>query len=305
MPTDSSLTANQTLPTDTSPPDSTPRDMLIVEDDKDLAGLMREWGHYFYGGNISIHVEHTVAESLATLESLTALDIAVLDRTLPDGTGEDLLQVVTSQFDAVTLMITGVSPDSEIIKLPINDYIVKPIDEETFLKQLSLLEKLKAANTLEQYSDARKASLLEYHLDTPEENPLFRRFAARWSYDHLEIAHFGTRVFVYELYTGTMKIETISEDGNTHVSITGTLATDLENLLNNKKISPVGELVPSGKGYAWMETEGDDLIDIAADSIGIYQFTCDAPEQYITDIDTETDCTARNELTDILETEFN
>lgn len=275
--------------------------MLIVEDDEEVAKLLQTWAQQFYDETVTIHVEQTVADSKATLDSLPALDIAILDRKLPDGTGNDILEAMTGTFDAITLMITGSSPESEIIQLPINDYVIKPIDEETLVKQLSLLEKLKAANALAQYSDARKASLLEYHLDDPEENPLFRRFAAKWSYDYLEIAHFDDQIVVYELYVG----DTTADDGNTHVSIAGSLAPNLRELLGAGEIEPVGELVPSREGYGWMQTEGDGLIDASDDSIAIYRFTSDTPEQYITTLDTEKDSTTRLELTDILESEFN
>lgn len=277
-PESSTATARTETP-GTGVPETTPRHVLIVEDDEELADLLQVWATDCYGRNARIHVAHSVAEGKATLESQSALDIVLLDRRLPDGSGRDLLEVLSCQFDAITVMITAVSPDSDILGLPIDDYLVKPIDRETLVKTLSLLEKLDAATALKPYTDSRKASLLEYHLDTPAENPLFRRFAARWSYDRLEIAVVDDRAIVYELYTGS---ETgTAGDREVHVSIAGSLAPTLESLLESGDVEPIGELLPSGDDYAWIEADDTDPIDPDDGAIGIYGFTCQAPERYV------------------------
>jgi hypothetical protein len=227
----------------------------------------------------------------------------ILDRKLPDGSGDDLLETVTEQFDAITLMITGVSPTPEIIELPIHDYVIKPVDAETFIKKVSLLEKLKVANSLADYSNARKASLLEYHLDNPTEHPLFRRFASRWSHDRLEIAHVGDEALVYELYVGGD--ERTDDEPDVSVSITGTLGRPLEALLDDEKVDPAGELVKSGNGYAWVDADAQQLPDESADTIGIYRFACDAPEAFFTDQVTQCDSLSNRELRELLEAEYN
>lgn len=280
MPTDPSDTAEPTA--DEPSADAAPRHVLVVEDDEELAGLLRIWVRNCWGESATVYVEHTVADAQAVLESRSALDVVLLDRRLPDGDAGDLLEEISCRFDAITVMITAVSPGSDLIRLPVTDYLVKPIDDETFVTKLSLLERLDAANALAAYTDARKASLLEYHLDAPEETPLFRRFAARWSYDRLEIARLGSgRAVVYELYSDDAATD--RDEGEFHVSITGTLAADLDDLLERGAVEPVGELLPSGEEYAWVRAEGDERLDPDADSIAIYGFGCETPERYVTD----------------------
>ena len=289
MPTDRSdaadaATHEDTAETSTAPSaDAAPRHVLIVEDDEELAGLLEVWVGNCWGGAATVHVEHTVAGARAVLESRSALDVVLLDRRLPDGDASELLEEIARRFDAITVMITAVSPGSDLIRLPVTDYLVKPIDDETFVTKLSLLERLDAANALAAYTDARKASLLEYHLDDPEGTPLFRRFAARWSYDRLEVAHVGAsgQSVVYELYSDDAT--TTRDDGEFHVSITGTLATDLDELLERGDVEPAGELLRSGGEYAWIRADGDERLDRDPDSIAIYGFTCETPEQYVTD----------------------
>ncbi|WP_254763258.1 response regulator [Natrinema marinum] len=306
MPADSSdAVADAAAGTD--PPETTPRHVLIVEDDEELAELLRVWVNDCCGGETTVTVAHSVADGTAALESCSTLDIALLDRRLPDGPGRELLDAVTARFDAITVMITAVAPEHDIITLPLNDYLVKPIDKETLVKQLSLLVRLDAATALEPYTDARKASLLEYHLDRPEENPLFRRFAARWSYDRLEVAAVDDRAVVYELYTGGA--DTAADDREVHVSVAGALASEIDALLEAGKLEPVGELLPSGDDYAWLEADGDGRIDLEDGAIGIYGFTCETPEQYVADGDGRDDGLAvgmsDRELATVLESEFN
>ena len=308
MSTDPPDTDGHSLPTETSP-ETSPRQVLIVEDDEELAGLLRVWLRDLTGETASIRVANTIADARALLESGSALDIVLLDRRLPDGTANDLLET-TCQFDAITVMITAVSPGSDLIRYPVDDYLVKPIDNETLVTKLSLLEKLRASNALEPYTDARKASLLEYHLDSPQETPLFRRFAARWSYDRLEIAHCGGQAVVYELYADETTAD--RDDGSIRVSITGTLADDIDDLLDDDAVEPVGELLPSGDDYAWIQADGDRIDrDPESDSIAIYGFTCETPEQYVADDpvagSSDAGATELNhvELASILESGFN
>jgi len=197
---------------------------------------------------------------------------------------------------------------SEIINLQIDDYLIKPVDEEEFMKRLSLLVKLKIQDTLKPYTDARKASLLEYHLDTPEESPLYRLFASQWAYDHLEVVQIDNQNIIYELYTNDSKNAADSEgDTDIHVSVAGTLRTDLKKLREEGAIKLIGELVPSGDQYSWVElssTQGRGNGHRPTEVLPVYSFTCDAPEQRIDyDSDVITD-RSREEIRQLLEQSY-
>ncbi|WP_222919828.1 response regulator [Natrinema sp. SYSU A 869] len=297
MPLESSHGA-RTDATETRPPETTPRHVLIVEDDEDLAELLCVWTRDCFGRDARIRVAHSVADGRTQLDAQATLDVVLLDRQLPDGPGRELLDSVTSWFDTITLMITAVSPESDIIDLPIDDYLVKPIDKETLVTKLSLLEKLDAATALAPYTDSRKASLLEFHLDAPEENPLFRRFAARWPPNRLEIAVVDGHPVVYELYTGGQRA---GDDREIHVSIAGTLAADIDPLLKAGEIEPVGELLPSGDDYALIQVNDTDPIESNDGAIVIYDFTCETPERYVTDDGGRPPGMSARELTTVLE----
>lgn len=280
--------------------------VMILEDDVDLVDVFEGWLHRHYGETVNVHTAHTIEEAEDVLDTLFTLDFAIIDRTLPDGTGDELLDGLIVRFDPITIMITGTVPGPDLVSLPIHDYFVKPIEEDRLIKGLSLLEKLEAANSLEPYSDARKASLLEFHLEDPDSNPVFRRFAARWEYDRLEIAVHGEEAVVYELYIGEPGVAADEDHSDVHLSIAGGLETDVESMLEADLVAPEGELVPSGGGeYAWVKRDPEELIDASDGAIGIYRFTCAVPEQYITDLEESPGDLSLTDLMAVLEREYN
>lgn len=278
--------------------------VFVLEDDADLVQVFDTWLHRHYGEMVTIHAAHTLEEAERVLEGLYTIDLAIIDRTLPDGTGGELLDVLIDRYDPILVMITGTVPGPDIVGLPIHDYFVKPIKEDRLIEGIALLEKLDAAGSLAAYSEARKASLLEYHLEDPDSNPVFRRFAARWEYDRLEIAHHGEDAVVYELYLGDGGAS--RDDSEVHLSIAGGLTTDVETLLAEGEIAAEGELVPSGDDeYAWVKRDPTDVIDTSDGAIGIYRFSCPVPEQYLTDLEDSPGSLSLTELVSVLEREYN
>jgi len=282
--------------------------VLIVEDDEQLTQLFQLWLQRLFDHSVETWVESTLESARSSCESLPEIDIVLLDRKLPDGDGEQFLTTLGVDSDAITVMITGVTPEPEIINLQIDDYLIKPVNEEEFMKRLSLLVKLKIQDTLKPYTDARKASLLEYHLDTPEESPLYRLFASQWAYDHLETVQIDKQNIVYELYTNDSK-NTSDNEGDTdiHVSVAGTLRTDLRKLRKEGAVKLIGELVPAGDQYSWVElsnTQGRENGHRPTDVLPVYSFTCDTPEQRIDyDPDVITD-RSREEIRQLLEQSY-
>lgn len=259
------------------PDPSSPRQILIIEDDEDLSSLLAIWLRDHYGDQADVNVATTIDDAIDQLSSLARVDVVLLDRRFPDGSGDDLLELLHSRFDPIVVMITGMAPAEGIIRLPITDYLVKPIDREPLIKRLALLEKLRAATVLEAYADARKASLLEFHLEDPEAHPLYRRFAAKWSYDRIEVADDGDTASVYELYVAEQRNPT----AGISVQVVGTLGASLEELVSAGELTPVGELVPEPGGHAWIDVSRNDVIDPAPDGYVIYEFTGASPETHV------------------------
>lgn len=270
------MRANEPL-ADTSPEPSPIRHILIVEDDEELSELLAVWLHSHYGTAIVVHIATSLDEAVDRIGMLPSLDLVLLDRRFPEGRGDELLETLSRRFDALIVMITGETPEEGIIHLPITDYLVKPIERATLIKRIALLEKLDTADVLDAYADARKASLLEFHLDDPGSNPLYRRFAARWSYDRIEVADDGEAAYVYELYI----TEHGSGESAISVKVVGTLAGDIDDLVAAGKLSAVGELVPGPVRHAWVDAAQEAVIEPPPDGYVIYEFTGDNPDEIV------------------------
>ncbi|MBX0325942.1 response regulator [Halomicroarcula sp. F13] len=126
----------------------------------------------------------TAATGEAAIDRLTdEIDVVLLDRTLPDADGEDLLREVQSRTDhCYVAMVTAIEPDFDIIDMGVDDYLVKPVPteavQETVERLLSLAE---YDETYRDLSQKRvKRSVLAQEKSPPElgESEEFRRLQA-------------------------------------------------------------------------------------------------------------------------------
>ncbi|GGJ03892.1 DNA-binding protein [Halobellus salinus] len=99
--------------------------VLIVEDETDLADL--------YGIYLSDRYEVQTANDGETAMELVSedTDIVLLDRRMPDMTGDEVLAEIRDRgIDCRVAMITAVEPDLGIVEMPFDDYLVKPVTRE-------------------------------------------------------------------------------------------------------------------------------------------------------------------------------
>ena len=98
--------------------------VLVVEDQERLADLYETWLATEY----EVRTAHTAAEAEELLDG--EIDIGLLDRRLPDGSGDDVLEMIRDAgIDARVAMVTAVDPDFDILEMGFDDYIVKPVTE--------------------------------------------------------------------------------------------------------------------------------------------------------------------------------
>lgn len=282
--------------------DNQTKRVLIIEDDEQLSELFQLWIKRLFSYSVDIQIASTIQTAREVVDDSPNLDVVVIDRKLPDGSGEEVLQVLQSDIDSLNIMITAVSPEPEIINLDIDDYLTKPISEENFIKRVSLLQKLQVQNELEPYTRARKASLLEYHLDQPEESPLYRLFASNWSYDRLEIIATASAAVVYKLYTNETAGSSGS-DSNVRVAIAGKLNTDLHQLIDRGEAELIGEIVPNGDSYSWVD-KSTAREKRPKDVFAIYSFTCSTPEKYISNLQNSDVSVSTGEIKKLLESSY-
>ena len=96
--------------------------VLIVDDEPDLASLYRS----YIESACRVRVAHTGDEALDLIDA--NLDIAFLDRDLPKWSGDELVDAIRERdVDCGIVMVTARDPDLDIVDLPVDDYLTKPI----------------------------------------------------------------------------------------------------------------------------------------------------------------------------------
>lgn len=101
--------------------------ILVVDDEPKVAesyslrlGMRYDDVHTATGGK----------EALAFLE-VSDVDVIFLDRRMPDMPGDEVARVIHEEgHDSQVVMATAVDPDFDIVEMPFDDYLQKPIDKE-------------------------------------------------------------------------------------------------------------------------------------------------------------------------------
>ncbi|MFB6185572.1 MAG: response regulator transcription factor [Halobacteriaceae archaeon] len=105
--------------------------VLIVEDDDELANLYKDW----LPNEFSAGVVNTGTQFREKIDD--TIDVILMDRRLPDMTGDKLVSNVrSSDITCSVVMVSSVSPDGDIIGVDIDDYVTKPVSQEKLLRVL-------------------------------------------------------------------------------------------------------------------------------------------------------------------------
>lgn len=108
--------------------------VLIAEDEKGLADLYGAW----LTGNHEVRTAYDGREAIDLLDG--EIDIALIDRRMPNVVGDEVAEEIQKAgFDCQVALVTGVTADLEIADLPIDEYLTKPVDQETLVKTVEEL----------------------------------------------------------------------------------------------------------------------------------------------------------------------
>ncbi|MFB6146570.1 MAG: response regulator [Halobacteriaceae archaeon] len=99
--------------------------VLVVDDEEDLADLYASW----LAEDYPIRTATGGQEALEILDE--AIDIVLLDRRMPDLSGDAVLDEIEKRdLTCRVAMVTAVDPDIDVIEMGFDDYIVKPVTRE-------------------------------------------------------------------------------------------------------------------------------------------------------------------------------
>ena len=108
--------------------------ILVVEDKPDIAALYAG----FLEEQYPVSVAKTAAEAIDQVDA--TVDIVLLDRRLPDGSGDEVLEHIREAgYDCRVAMVTAVEPDFDIIDMGFDLYLTKPVSRTKLLEAIDIL----------------------------------------------------------------------------------------------------------------------------------------------------------------------
>ena len=132
--------------------------ILVVEDEEALIELYVRW----------LEDEYDVRTAEGGEEALEEFDdsvgVVLLDRLMPGMSGDEVLEDVRERSaDCKVAMVTAVEPDFDVITMGFDDYLIKPVEQETLLETIERLLSRSAYAELEQelYALVSKQAVLE------------------------------------------------------------------------------------------------------------------------------------------------
>ncbi|WP_436343997.1 response regulator [Natronorubrum sp. FCH18a] len=147
---------------------STQPTILVVDDERELADLYAMW----VDGEYEVV---TAYDGRSALEAMSpAVDVVLLDRHMPDITGDEVLNRIRAVgHDCWVIMVTAVDPGLDIVELDIDDYVTKPVTRTQLTRIIENLrvqakfsnggrrELAALSNKMETLEDEQSASELE------------------------------------------------------------------------------------------------------------------------------------------------
>ncbi|MDH5020565.1 response regulator [Halobacterium rubrum] len=132
--------------------------VLVVDDEKEVADAyaLRLRGfcetETAYGGEAA----------LAAVEDET-FDVVLLDRHMPGLSGDEVLRELDDRdFPGRVVMVTAVDPQFDVIEMPFDDYLCKPVDREDVRAAVDQQRRVLAYEMLGEYFSAEsKRAVLE------------------------------------------------------------------------------------------------------------------------------------------------
>jgi CheY-like chemotaxis protein len=206
--------------------------VLVVDDEPTLLDVYET-----YLGRVFEVV--TAADGQAALELVDGtIDVALLDRNMPGMSGAEVLRELRARgYDMPVAMVTGVEPDVDIVDMPFDEYITKPIDGEALVTEVRILANRAEfeRSSREFFRVASKVASLSARGDvSPASDDSYRELIDRLSRLQAQLDDTVADILaerppnVDALEPGTAEIEELLTDINDH-----TLPPDVRELIDD------------------------------------------------------------------------
>ena len=111
-----------------------PATVLVVDDEPDVADA--------YAAQLQDEfIVSTAYGGQEALDSIDAsVDIVLLDRRMPGISGDEVLDAIRERdLNIRVAMVTAVDPDFDIIEMPFDDYVIKPVSRDDLFETINRL----------------------------------------------------------------------------------------------------------------------------------------------------------------------
>ena len=145
--------------------------ILVVDDEPAVADVYADQ----LGDRYTVETAYSGEAALSKLDS--AVDVVLLDRRMPDLSGDEVLSAIREKrYDTRVAMVTAVDADFDIIEMPFDDYVLKPVSKEDLFQTIEQLlryadyeERLRECYSLTAKYAALESSKPQAALDESEE----------------------------------------------------------------------------------------------------------------------------------------
>jgi two-component system OmpR family response regulator len=108
--------------------------VLLVDDEPDLLDVYELW----LDGSCEVRTASGGDEALEAVDE--AVDVVFLDRRMPGMAGDEVLAEVRARgYDPQVAMLTAVDPSADIVDLPFDDYLTKPVSQTELESVIDIL----------------------------------------------------------------------------------------------------------------------------------------------------------------------
>jgi DNA-binding response OmpR family regulator len=159
-------------------PDDSPTTVLLAEDEPALLATYQTWLTDEY----DVRTASDGDEALAAVDE--TVDVVVLDRRMPTVSGDEALAEMRLRgYSGMVAVVTAVEPDLEIVDMPFDTYLTKPVRREELLKVIDRLGEVAARDRVSRDLFAvveKRTTLEETHSRTAlADSEEYRRLVAR------------------------------------------------------------------------------------------------------------------------------
>jgi CheY-like chemotaxis protein len=138
---------------------------LLVDDEKEVADAYA----LRLRGLCEIETVYDGEDALETVEAET-IDVVLLDRHMPGMSGDEVLDELEQRgFDGRVIMVTAIDPGFDVLDMPFDDYLCKPLEREDLRGAVTQQCRVLGYETLGEYfSVESKRSILDAELPADE-----------------------------------------------------------------------------------------------------------------------------------------